>query len=316
MNATSSFVIPLGNTLQRPAAGVVGMMRYNTLLDTVEVYTLGNGWEAVGNTEFTLITADDFVGDDVETVFTLSETATTASVIVSINGVVQIPVTAYSVSGTTLTFTEAPAIGDNIDVRILTTTATITAISNGIGTAIVEPDSILPQVNITGDLIPFANAVYNVGSNTAAWNNLFLSGTELIGYTSSNGSFPLQVNGQIFATNATIATSDRRYKENVEPIGNSLTLINSLSPVAFDWKQHSVHNFSKNRTVGFIAQDVAEVLSSHSFADSIVQSNEVTLPDGSKEQFYGLAETSLIPLLVKAIQELQAELDAISARVN
>jgi hypothetical protein len=40
-----------------------------------------------------------------------------------VNGVVQIPVTAYSVSGTTLTFTEAPATGDVIDARVLITTA-------------------------------------------------------------------------------------------------------------------------------------------------------------------------------------------------
>jgi hypothetical protein len=48
---------------------------------------------------------------------------------VSINGVIQIPTAAYSVSGVTLTFTEAPASGDLIDVRKLTTTATVTAIS-------------------------------------------------------------------------------------------------------------------------------------------------------------------------------------------
>jgi hypothetical protein len=55
-------------------------------------------------------------------IFTLSEESTTAASIVSINGVQQIPVTAYAISGTTLTFTEAPDPGDSIDVRSLTTT--------------------------------------------------------------------------------------------------------------------------------------------------------------------------------------------------
>jgi hypothetical protein len=50
-----------------------------------------------------------------------------------INGVVQIPTTAYSVTGTSLTFTEAPSIGDAIDARVLTTTATVSAISSGNG---------------------------------------------------------------------------------------------------------------------------------------------------------------------------------------
>jgi hypothetical protein len=44
--------------------------------------------------------------------------------------VIQIPTLAYSVSGTTLTFTEAPLSTDVIDVRMLTTTATVTQISS------------------------------------------------------------------------------------------------------------------------------------------------------------------------------------------
>ena len=59
----------------------------------------------------------------------MAASSTTNGAIVSINGIVQIPTTAYSCSGTTLTFTEAPASGDVIDVRRLTTTSTITAIS-------------------------------------------------------------------------------------------------------------------------------------------------------------------------------------------
>jgi hypothetical protein len=47
--------------------------------------------------------------------------------------VIQIPTLAYSVSGTTLTFTEAPATGDIIDVRRLTTTQTVTAIASANG---------------------------------------------------------------------------------------------------------------------------------------------------------------------------------------
>jgi hypothetical protein len=61
----------------------------------------------------------------------LDEEQTTASCIVSINGIVQLPTDAYAVSGTTLTFTEAPATGDVIEIRKLTTTNTITAIVDG-----------------------------------------------------------------------------------------------------------------------------------------------------------------------------------------
>jgi hypothetical protein len=45
----------------------------------------------------------------------------------------QFPTLAYSVSGTTLTFTEPPAPNDVIDVRILTTTSTVTSIASATG---------------------------------------------------------------------------------------------------------------------------------------------------------------------------------------
>jgi NH3-dependent NAD+ synthetase len=45
--------------------------------------------------------------------------------------VVQLPTTAYSVSGTALIFTGAPLVGDTISVRELQTTASVTSIVNG-----------------------------------------------------------------------------------------------------------------------------------------------------------------------------------------
>jgi hypothetical protein len=44
--------------------------------------------------------------------------------------VLQIPTLAYSLGGSTITFTEAPANGDVIDVRVVTTTSTITSITS------------------------------------------------------------------------------------------------------------------------------------------------------------------------------------------
>ena len=140
------------------------------------------------------------------------------------------------------------------------------------------------------------------------------SGNVLIGYTTSNGSYLLQVNSQIFATNATIATSDGRYKKNISPVSSGLDVIGKLKPVSFRWKQHEIHNFDSGTQVGFIAQDVQEALAGQPYLDSIVKRNEIELKDGTKEEFYGLSDSKLIPLLVKAIQELKAEIDILKAR--
>ena len=58
-------------------------------------------------------------GDGSTTAFTVTSGATVDDVIVTENGVVQAPTTDYGISGTTLTFTTAPASGVNIVIREL-----------------------------------------------------------------------------------------------------------------------------------------------------------------------------------------------------
>lgn len=63
------------------------------------------------------ITSDTFTGDNSTVNYTLSQVATGDDyVVVSLNGVVQDP-SEYSVSGTTLTFSTAPALNDNVELR-------------------------------------------------------------------------------------------------------------------------------------------------------------------------------------------------------
>lgn len=129
----------------------------------------------------------------------------------------------------------------------------------------------------------------------------------LVGYEASNGSYRLQVNGVIYATSGTIATSDARYKTNVAPIADALGLVEKLKPVSFDWKKHPVHDFQEGTTVGFLAQDVELAMQDRPYLDAIVRKNHCTLPDGSKEEFMGIAEGNLVSILTAAIKELTAE---------
>ena len=62
-----------------------------------------------------------YTGDGSDTTFTVTSGQSTASVIVTENGVVQQPTDDYSVSGTTLTFTTAPANGVVVNIRELIT---------------------------------------------------------------------------------------------------------------------------------------------------------------------------------------------------
>jgi hypothetical protein len=181
-NATTSILTPVGNTAQRPGTGVTGMLRFNTTTDSLEIYD-NDSWTSIGTPVFTVIADEQFSGNGVQTQFTLGSTQTTNSCIVSINGVVQIPTLAYSVSGTNptcvLTFTEAPASGDVIDVRQITTTTTVTAISNSSGNAIIAVAQ-NAQLDMTGNLIPTANVTFDLGSSSLRWKDGYFSGSSLV----------------------------------------------------------------------------------------------------------------------------------------
>jgi hypothetical protein len=232
IGTTNSILIPVGNTAQRPGTSVTGMLRFNTTLDVLEFYD-NDSW-VPATSEFTVITADSFVGNGVATTFTLSTASTTAGTVVAINGVVQIPTTAYSVSSTTLTFTEAPDVNDVIDARIFTTTTSVTSISNG--TSIIQIPSINGNatidiagttvqtvspglVAITGDLSVSGNATLSgnilgdrVQNGTTSFDiqtpsgdaNITVGGISNVAVFSTTGAF---VTGLVSVTGAVTAAS-------------------------------------------------------------------------------------------------------------
>jgi len=193
ISATDSMIIPVGTTAQRPGSPATGMYRFNTTTGTQEIYT-GSEWNA--GADFTVMTADSFAGDGSTVAFTLSSAGTTSTTLVAINGVVQIPTSAYAVSGTTLTFTEAPASGDAIDARVLTTTSTITEMQDtDADTKIsVEATSDADEIQFTcastsvakfttAGLIPNVNSNgttgFDLGASNAQWKDLYVSSGSL-----------------------------------------------------------------------------------------------------------------------------------------
>ena len=166
INSTDSMLLPVGSTAQRPGTGVAGMLRLNNSTNKMEYYADGE-WKTA-DAEFTVIASETFDGDDSTVAFTLSEAQTTASCIVSINGVLQLPTTAYGVSSTTLTFTEAPATGDKIEVRKITTTTTVSEIETIANNSTDETTFITFVDGQTGsqEMETDSGLTYNPSSNT------------------------------------------------------------------------------------------------------------------------------------------------------
>jgi hypothetical protein len=133
LSGTSGYVIPIGNTAQRPSPPSTATVRFNSNTQKMEIYT-GSQWTPVG-ADFASITSQIINGDGSAVTFTLDQTTTAAAIIVSTNGVVQIPDVAYTVAGDQITFVEAPLTTDVLNVRFLSIVTTVNAITNDSGDA-------------------------------------------------------------------------------------------------------------------------------------------------------------------------------------
>jgi hypothetical protein len=107
-SATDAFFVPKGTTAQRPT-GVDGYFRYNTDDAQFEGYADGEWGAIAGSGSGSAIEPQIFAGDGSTVNFTLTSAPTSENnLLVFIDGVFQAH-NSYSVSGTTLTFSTAPA---------------------------------------------------------------------------------------------------------------------------------------------------------------------------------------------------------------
>jgi len=127
-------------------------------------------------------------------------------------------------------------------------------------------------------------------------------------YSTSASAYRFYVTnaGQINATSTSIsAISDQRFKENIRDLDDGLSKVMQLKPRKFDWKEGKGADTKDAR--GFIAQEFEEV-----FPDLIAEWKDPA-PEG--EEPYKSVSQDLIPTLVKAIQEQQAIIEALTARI-
>ena len=115
--------------------------------------------------------------------------------------------------------------------------------------------------------------------------------------------------GEIRATNNVTAyySSDKKFKENIQPIESALNKVNYIGGKTFDWSQNYINDkggeddyFIKKHDFGVIAQDVQAV-----FPLAVrIREDESLAVDYSK----------LVALAFQAIKELKAEVDALKGK--
>ena len=164
VNSTSSVILPVGNNSQRPGTPIQAMFRFNTDTTNYEFYD-GVSWKQASST-FTTVSADEFTGDGSTKIYTLSQTSTTNATLVAVSGLVKIPTVDYSVSSSLLTFVTAPTAGQKIDIRVISTTTTVTSLSQ-LDTAVSVSDTgSNGTVTVTADGVErfVANAYVNTNA--------------------------------------------------------------------------------------------------------------------------------------------------------
>ncbi len=119
--ATSALQLPSGTTAQQPSSVYPGAIRWNNSTNTLEVYT-GSSWISL----LSQINSQTITPDGSSTVYTLDYSTTAEGIIVSINGTLQQPGVAYTVTGTQITFTEIPLVTDIVSIRFIAA-GTVTA---------------------------------------------------------------------------------------------------------------------------------------------------------------------------------------------
>ncbi len=129
-------------------------------------------------------------------------------------------------------------------------------------------DFISTNTKIIGDLLPSANNTWDLGRTDLRW---------------AEGWFTT-----VTGTNAYVQSSDRRLKQDIAPLELGIEFIDALKPVSY-----RLIASPQKTDLGFIAQDL----------------QKLGFPgvDASNPERLGLSYSSLIAPLVKALQEVHAE---------
>ena len=340
---TSHWLIPVGTTAQRPGSPSIGMIRYNSDQVTFEGYSSG-AWSSLGGVtavnKYTYIRAEtsagaangdldffaqnagasaavqvgqwnrtnlkDYTGTLVGTQTTQNVFNTTATTL-NIGGAATV-LSIGSSTGTTTVNNNLTVTG-NLTVNGTTTTINATTLDVvDLNITVAKNASTAAAANGAGLTVAGASATFTYASSDDSWNinkKLNVSGNivgTLVGTANNIRDYTINQNlgtGND-VTHATITgsgfqtSSDARLKTGIEDSVYGLSEVLQLRSVKYVKAEKT--------EVGFIAQEIEQIL------PEFVGENI----DGMKTVNYG----QMVSVLVKAIQDLSAEVNALKAKLG
>jgi hypothetical protein len=206
------------------------------------------------------------------------------------NGVT-IAVTSVNAGGAGAALTWNPAFNVDSSGNVMVGTASAVGLFTATNNSASQATAFFSNTAASSQAIP--SAYFRKFDNTSTTAQIFVQ------FQINNGAAG---SGQINANGASAAAfgsySDRRLKENITDLPSQLDNIMALRPVEFDY----IESEGGGHQIGFIAQEVNEV-----YPDLVGERSDgmLTLTDMNKND----------ARLIKAIQELKAELDVCKAEI-
>jgi hypothetical protein len=194
--------------------------------------------------------------------------------------------------------------GGNVGIGTTTPAKLLHLAGSGIGSVDLMFSDISQGVDLKAFAITDRSQTLQFGAQTDVGNNfapiITLTRGASVGIGTTTPTFTLQVNGSVAGTSAYNNTSDGRLKKDIASLEYGLDTIMKLRPVGFNWITQD-QEWKKQHQIGLIAQEVEPVVP------------EVVTTAKDEFQTKSLAYSELVPILIRAVQDLKADNDSLRA---
>jgi hypothetical protein len=161
------------------------------------------------------------------------------------------------------------------------------------GNLLVGTTSGTQKLVVSGSVGEYAQRITAPSTSGTYYFEVFYAGASGVGAITSDG------------TTTTYATSsDYRLKENIQPMTGALAKVAALKPVTYTWKS------TGETDEGFIAHELQEV------CPSAVTGEKDAVDANGNPQYQGIDTSFLVATLTAAIQEQQAIIESLKARLD
>lgn len=168
----------------------------------------------------------------------------------------------------------------------------------------------------TGTTIGIGGGTFTDGLNVTYFDKNLAPNTNVGGY---HLGYNNTISGGIHRWNNTygvaaiINTSDGRLKKDVENLSYGIKEIMQLKPISYNWKREIGGNYDKSAPkeikLGFRAQELEAVIPEVVMSEGNFRIDEEGNFERKALRYKGVSYESIIPILVKAQQEQQIEID-------